>query len=163
VAVSRANCDNSKPCLSRTVGSVLYEVGRGGGRDEEAVPVSRLDAEYGDAASTAQDACAGLDAPGADGAQEVDCEVDGDGVDAGFEQSENCEGRGAIKERDDCAAVEYAAHARQLLAHVNGEPGRAAFGPDELKAEQARVRNSREGFAQPREFVRRKLRVAHEP
>ena len=80
MAVSRANCDDSKPCLSRTVGSVLYEVGGRGGRDKDAVLVCRLGGENGDAASAAQDACAGLDAPGADGTQEVDCEVNYDGL-----------------------------------------------------------------------------------
>jgi hypothetical protein len=53
--------------------------------------------------------------------------------------------------------VSDAAHARQLLTDFEREGGLAARRADELQAEQARVRNLLEGFAQTRDLVRRKL------
>jgi hypothetical protein len=49
--------------------------------------------------------------------------------------------------------VEDAAHASQLLAHVEAVDGRAARGGDQLHAEQARVGDLREGLADAGEFL----------
>src|ERR1051326_3301113 len=159
----RASLDDSSalvcPARQRSPGrSASDEVSRRGGGDERAGLVRSLDRKDCDAAAPAKDARGGFEASGADGAEEVYGQVNGDGVGFGFEQSEYGEGRGAVEQREDRAAVEDAAHARQLLARVEREGGRAALRPDELQAEQARVRDLSERLAEPREFgVRQRL------
>lgn len=99
----------------------------------------------------------GLDAAVGGGAEEVYGEVNRDRACVGLDDCVDGEGGGRVEERDDRAAVQDAAHPRQLLAHVEGEGGGAALRPDELEPEQPDVRHAREGLAQPCQLFGRKL------
>jgi hypothetical protein len=104
-----------------------------------------------------------LKAAGAEGAKEVNRQINRDGAVAGFEEGVDGAGRGRVEQGDDGPAVEYAAHAFEVFSNVHSEGGRAALGSDELKAEQSRVWNLREDFAQALKLFRGNLRRAHEP
>src|SRR5215211_1285962 len=130
----------------------LYEVSHCGSCNYFGVSVAGLDREDADAAAAAEDARVGLDAAVGGGAEEVYGEVNRDGACVGLDDGVDGESGGRVEERDDRAAVQDAAHPRQLLAHVEGEGGGAARRADELQPEQVRVRHAREGLAQPRQL-----------
>src|SRR5215207_9043502 len=149
-------------------GLSLYEISHCGSCNYFGVRVEGFDREDADAAAAAEDACVGLDAAVGGGAEEVYGEVNRDRACVGFDDGVDGESGGRVEERDDRAAVQDAAHARQLLAHVEGEGGGAAPRPDELEPEESDVRHAGEGLAQPRQlFGRQLLRLlpdpAHEP
>jgi hypothetical protein len=104
-----------------------------------------------------------LKATGAEGAKKVNRQINRDGAVAGFENGVDGAGRSRVEQGDDGPAVEYAPHAFEVFSNLHGEGSRATLGTDELKAEQSRVWNLREDFAQTLKLFRGNLRPAHEP
>jgi hypothetical protein len=135
----------------------LYGVSRCDGCDKYAGRVGCLDREEDYAAARSKDSRTREKASGAEGAKEVNRQINRDGAVAGLKEGVDGAGGGRVEQGDDGPAVEYAAHAFEVFANVHSEGGRAALGSDELKAEQSRVWNQREDFAQALKLFRGNL------